>query len=171
MQFKIVITMLVIILASINYSIYSKEQHLKQGATVYLTLAPVDPRSLIQGDYMALRFEVTNALHEALPKAEGKHQWQDKIETHDGKILVSLDADNIASYQAIYEGQRLQENELTLNYRVRNNAIKFASNAFFFEEGTANLYTQARYGEFKVNAQGGLLLNAMFDEELHLITP
>ncbi|MCP5077621.1 MAG: GDYXXLXY domain-containing protein [Psychromonas sp.] len=65
----------------------------------------------------------------------------------------------------------MQENELTLNYRVRDNTIKFASNAFFFEEGTANLYTQARYGEFKVNAQGELLLNALFDEELHLITP
>lgn len=171
MQSKIVIAMLAVILTVINFSIYSKEQHLKQGVTVYLELAPVDPRSLIQGDYMALRFKVASKLSDALPKISAKHRWQKKIAPHDGKIVVSLNQKNIASFQKIYQGEALQENELTLNYRVRNNKIKFASNAFFFEEGATDAYTQARYGQFQVNTQGELLLNAMFTEQLTLITP
>ncbi|MFX7329222.1 GDYXXLXY domain-containing protein, partial [Acinetobacter baumannii] len=33
-----------------------KEMLLKEGQLVLLPLAPVDPRSLMQGDYMALRY-------------------------------------------------------------------------------------------------------------------
>ncbi|WP_414673872.1 GDYXXLXY domain-containing protein, partial [Marinimicrobium sp. UBA4509] len=40
------------ILVLVNFSIYEKEQHLAQGEIMYLELAPVDPRSLMQGDYM-----------------------------------------------------------------------------------------------------------------------
>jgi len=75
------------------------------------------------------------------------------------------------NFQRIYQGKSLQENELRLNYRVRDDNIKFATNAFFFEEGTAELYEQARYGEFKVSEKGELLLNAMFTEQLTEITP
>ena len=49
-----------IILALANYSIYSRERLLTEGNVVFLQLAPIDPRSLMQGDYMALRFQVAN---------------------------------------------------------------------------------------------------------------
>jgi uncharacterized membrane-anchored protein len=63
----------------------------------------------------------------------------------------------------------LRENELFLEYRVRNGAVKFATNAFFFEEGTASKYEKAKYGEFRVNSKGGLLLVAMADENVSVI--
>ena len=46
------------ILGAVNVSIWHKEQLLANGKTVFLALAPVDPRSLMQGDYMALRFKL-----------------------------------------------------------------------------------------------------------------
>ena len=162
MQSKIVIGMLLVILAVMNFSIVSKEQHLKQGDTVYLKLAPVDPRSLMQGDYMALRFDATNQLYSALQSSSNKTLKS----THDGQIVVKLDDNKVGTFQRIYQGKSLQENELLLNYRVRDDNIKFATNAFFFEEGTAELYEKARYGEFKVSEKGELLLNAMFTEQL-----
>ena len=162
MQSKIVIGMLLVILAVMNFSIVSKEQHLKQGDTVYLKLAPVDPRSLMQGDYMALRFDATNQLYSALQSSSNKTLKN----THDGQIVVSLDDNKVGTFQRIFQGKPLQENELRLNYRVRDDNIKFATNAFFFEEGTAELYEKARYGEFKVSEKGELLLNAMFTEQL-----
>jgi uncharacterized membrane-anchored protein len=169
MRHKLVIVMLVVILAVINFSIYNKEQQLKHGQTVYLELAPVDPRSLMQGDYMALRYVVSNALYKALPKNKEERERRHTIEAHDGKIVVSLDAKNIATFQQIQQGGPLKENELMLNYRVRDNKIKLASNAFFFEEGSAGAYEASRYGEFKVTAEGELLLTAMFDENLKII--
>ena len=42
---------LLLILLAVNWSIYKQEQVLAQGKTVLLKLAPVDPRSLMQGDY------------------------------------------------------------------------------------------------------------------------
>ena len=162
MQSKIVIGMLLVILAVMNFSIVGKEQHLKQGDTVYLKLAPVDPRSLMQGDYMALRFDAADQLYNALQSSTS-----DTLKsTHDGQIVVKLDDNKVGTFQRIYQGKPLQENELRLNYRVRDDNIKFATNAFFFEEGTAELYEQARYGEFKVSEKGELLLNAMFTEQL-----
>ena len=162
MQSKIVIGMLLVILAVMNFSIVSKEQHLKQGDTVYLKLAPVDPRSLMQGDYMALSFDAADQLYNALQSSFNKALKS----THDGQIVVKLDDNKVGTFQRIYQGKPLQENERRLNYRVRDDNIKFATNAFFFEEGTAELYEQARYGEFKVSEKGELLLNAMFTEQL-----
>lgn len=162
MQSKIVIGMLLVILAVMNFSIVSKEQHLKQGDTVYLKLAPVDPRSLMQGDYMALRFDAADQLYSALQSSSNKTLKS----THNGQIVVRLDDNKVGTFQKIFQGKPLQENELKLNYRVRDDNIKFATNAFFFEEGTAELYEQARYGEFKVSEKGELLLNAMFTEQL-----
>lgn len=171
MKRNMAISMLVIIIGVINISIYNKQQHLKNGSTIFLELAPVDPRSLMQGDYMALRFTLAEKLYKALPKAPDAFNEENSIVAHDGKVVVHLDTQNIATYNAIYQGQTLRDNELTLNYRARDNKILFASNAFFFEEGTAETYESARYGEFKVNTKGELLLNAMLDELLALLTP
>ena len=40
------------ILVAVNVSIWQKEQLLDHGKVVLLPLAPVDPRSLMQGDYI-----------------------------------------------------------------------------------------------------------------------
>ena len=47
-----------IVLASLNVSILGKERLKRDGQVTYLELAPRDPRSLMQGDYMALRFRL-----------------------------------------------------------------------------------------------------------------
>ena len=38
--------------------IFKNEQHLKNSQSIYVRLQPVDPRSFIQGDYMALRYQL-----------------------------------------------------------------------------------------------------------------
>jgi uncharacterized membrane-anchored protein len=53
-----------------------------------------------------------------------------------------------------------------LRYRVRNGELKFATNAFFFQEGTAKRYEGARYGEFRVAPDGELLLTGLRGTEL-----
>lgn len=39
-----------------------------------------------------------------------------------------------------------------------------ATNAFFFQEGHAERYEKAHYGEFRVDKEGELLLTALYDE-------
>ena len=157
---KVALLGLVLILVVVNWSIYQKEMHIKNGKVVFLKLAPVDPRSLMQGDYMALRFDIANHIRKKLPKNR---------EAIDGLVLVSLDEKKVAGFSSLYRGSLLKENELLLKYRVRNGTVKFATNAFFFEEGTASKYEKAKYGEFRVNNEGELLLVGMADENVSVI--
>ncbi|QOP41018.1 GDYXXLXY domain-containing protein [Sulfurimonas marina] len=156
---KIALVSLIIVLTLVNWSIYKKEQHLKEGEVVYLELAPVDPRSLMQGDYMALRFKVANEIREKLPKKNTI------LEPQEGDVIVSLAENRVATYKALYKGQDLAVNELRIHYRVRNRQVKFATNAFFFKEGEGKRYEAARYGEFRVD-NGEVLLINLYDKEL-----
>ena len=56
----------ILILCIINVLVYQKEQHLSNGEVVLLELAPVDPRSLMQGDYMRLRFALAGTIRDTL---------------------------------------------------------------------------------------------------------
>ena len=166
---KVAFVALVLILVVINWAIYQNEEHIKNGKVVFLKLAPVDPRSLMQGDYMALRFDMANRIYDKLPKKEYSHGWRRDTDAKDGLILVTLDEKKVATFRSLYKGDVLKENELFLEYRVRDGAIKFATNAFFFEEGSASKYEKAKYGEFRVNGKGKLLLVAMADENVSII--
>jgi uncharacterized membrane-anchored protein len=168
---KIALVSLVVILALVNWSIFSKEKQLAEGKIVYLDLAPVDPRSLMQGDYMALRFQLADEVYKALPKTEDSNWWHTDVEAPDGYVVVSLDERNIGSFKSIYTDQPLSANDVLMRYRVRNGAIKFATNAYFFQEGHGEYYESARFGQFRVDDKGELLLTDMYDINLKKITP
>ncbi len=156
---------LVLVLVLVNISILKKEDHLANGKIAYLALAPVDPRSLMQGDYMALRFGISSDINRAL---QDYHRFHKRIYLKgvEGYIIVKLDNKKIASFKALYTNQTLSDDELLMHYRVRDDEVKFATNAFFFQEGTARYYEKARYGEFRVDDSGELLLVGMYDEHL-----
>lgn len=171
MRKVIAVVSLVLVLVLVNWSILGKQKQLSEGRVVYLDLAPVDPRSLMQGDYMALRFAIANEVYNALPKSEKYRSWRHNVDASDGYVVVSLDDQQVASFKAIYTDQKLSENEILMRYRVRNGAVKFATNAFFFQEGHAEFYEKAKYGQFRVNESGDLLLVDMYDEALNKLGP
>jgi len=172
MQGKIAIVVMILVLAAINWSIMSKEKHLAEGTVVYLDLAPIDPRSLMQGDFMALRFRIADEIYRDLPKSAEYKRWRHNVEGTDGLVVVELGDKGIATYKRLQsENEVLADNELLLKFRVRNGAVKFATNAFFFQEGLGEIYQPARYGQFRVDDHGELLLVAMYDGELNILQP
>ena len=150
---------LVLTLSLVNYSIVKQETLLAEGEVVFLQLAPVDPRSLMQGDYMALRFDIERKLSEHLGE----------IGVSDGKLVAKLDKQRVARFLSLYSGQALSQQQILMRYRIRNGQVKFATNAFFFEEGSAEKFEQAEYGQFRVGSDGELLLAAMYDAYLKQI--
>src|ERR1700754_1132632 len=60
---------LVLILGIANWAILGRERLKASGTLVYLELAPVDPRSLMQGDYMALRYAIDRPSPESVNDA------------------------------------------------------------------------------------------------------
>ena len=154
------------ILVLVNLSIAEKERQLESGTRVYLELAPVDPRSLMQGDYMALQFAVANSARSALQRPAPEDPRHIDLPPSDGRMIATVDSKGVATYRRIDDGKALEPDEIYLRYRVRRGEIKFATNAFFFEEGTAERYEQARYGEFRVAKDGELLLTGMRGKDL-----
>lgn len=53
-----IVASLLLTLVVANGAIWQKEALISHGRPVFIALAPVDPRSLMQGDYMALNFEL-----------------------------------------------------------------------------------------------------------------
>jgi uncharacterized membrane-anchored protein len=150
----------VLILVLVNYTIWQREELLSSGRSVLLELAPVDPRSLMQGDYMALRFKIAT---DAFP--------QDKLKTlQDGRIVLGVDSRNIGSFRRFDTGV-IAADEARLRYRIRNGQPKFATNAFFFQEKQGSLYQQAKYGEFRVAPDGEALLVALRGADLQTLGP
>ncbi len=159
-------------LGLVNVSIVQKESLIKEGDIVFLELAPVDPRSLMQGDYMALRFEVGNEIRVQLNKQRTEPGSRgSRNESQDGIIVVALDENGVGRFARFDDQRELGENERLMQFRVRNGRVKFATNAFFFQEGTAEVYEPARYGEFRVAEDGELLLTGMRDKDLNKLEP
>lgn len=149
-----------VILVLVNYSIWQRETLISSGRTILLELAPVDPRSLMQGDYMALRFKLTN---DAFP--------YDKIKSlKDGRIVLAVDSRNTATFRRFADGKTAAD-EALLRYRIRNGQPKFATNAFFFQEKQGALYRDAKFGEFRVSPDGEALLVALRGADLQTLGP
>ncbi len=166
MRVKLAIFGLLLSLGLVNWSILLKEQHLAEGDIVYLQLAPIDPRSLMQGDYMALRFQLANQVYEALPKTKQSKRWRQEVVADDGFVVVHLDERRVATFKSIDNQQGLAKDDMLLRFRVRNGAVKFATNAYFFQEGHGQYYQAAKFGQFRVDQKGELLLVALFDQDL-----
>ena len=150
-----------IVLVMVNYGIWQREGIISSGRTVLLELAPVDPRSLMQGDYMALRYKVAMA---AFP--------QDRLKgMHDGRIVLAVDSRNIGTFRRFEDAGRPAADELLMRYRIRNDQPKFATNAFFFQEKQGDLFRDAKYGEFRLSPDGEAILVALRGSELQTLGP
>lgn len=171
MRKVIAVLSLVGILILVNLSIRQKEGHLTDGRIVFLELAPVDPRSLMQGDYMALRFQLASAIREALPTTEEARRRPQQGAATDGHVVVKLDEYKVGAFERLDRGESLAPDELRLRYRVRAGTVRLATNAYFFEEGTGPVYEDARYGEFRVDSDGELLLVSLRGQDLDLLAP
>lgn len=151
----------VVFLAVANWGIWSRERILAEGRVVLLELAPVDPRSLMQGDYMALRFKVSD---DAFGRAPAR-------QVEDGRIVVTLDERGVGAFARRDDGAPLGASQIALRYRVRDGKVKFATNAFFFQEGKGDAYRDARYGELRVAQNGELLLTGLRNASLEPLAP
>lgn len=115
----------------------------------------------------ALEDDVFNQLDKKLPENEYY------IDASEGYVIVTLDENNVGKFSRLVDAKpnHLASNEIALHYRVRNNMMKLATNAFFFQEGHAEAFEVAEYGLFRVNDKGEPLLTDMVDGAFKVIKP
>ncbi|RRA93056.1 GDYXXLXY domain-containing protein [Aeromonas veronii] len=144
------------ILAGINATVWRYERAMSSGEVVLLRLAPVDPRSLMQGDYMRLNYEIARELTSRDARAT-----QDK---GSDTLVIRLDAHQVATLVADGKPDRLASDERLLQVHQSERQWQIGPDAYFFEEGTGEQYEAARYGEFRLQADGKTLLVGLRDE-------
>ena len=144
---------LVVVLAVPNALVVQKERLLASGTPMLLELAPVDPRSLIQGDYMTLDYAMARQI------ADSQQRWP-----RSGQLVVALDGHGVARFVRRHaSGTPLRPGEQLLTYRRRRGRVRVGTDAFHFQEGHASRYQSARYGEVRVSPTGTSVLVGLRD--------
>lgn len=155
MRTKLLWAMALVILGVVNYAVWDKEQVVNKGRTVLLELAPRDPRSLMQGDFMVLNYGLSGAL-----------RTQIKARSLDGLAVVTLNEQDVAQLDRIHQaGSALQANQALIRFRKRGEVVRIGAESFFFQEGQAAIYSPAKYGELKVAANGEVVLVGLRDAQ------
>jgi uncharacterized membrane-anchored protein len=158
-------------LVAVNMTVWRYEKLRLGGAVVLLELAPKDPRSLMQGDYMALRLAVSRDVADAqdsAPATPGPTGLTPEPTTlRAGFVIVRPDASNVGRFVRIQAGVQPHEpTEVALPFRLGAHGVEVVTTAFFFEEGRAKDFDAARYGEFRVDETGLAILTGLRDERM-----
>lgn len=141
---------LALIVGTVGWQTWSKQAILDHGTEMLVPLAPVDPRSLMQGDYMALRYAdvLADGLEaEALPRR--------------GVLVVTLDDVGAVQARRLHQGEPLAPGERLLAYHKSHDRLAFAAESFLFQEGTAAAYANATHGVLRVAEDGTALLSGL----------
>ncbi len=135
-------------------------ENIKQdGATVLLDLRPADPRALMMGDFMALRYtqEISGSIPKDVPPS--------------GQFVLSLDENKVGTFSRLSANKNLAANEICINYIRRKRGVTFGAPRYYFQNGTAETYENADYGIFKVAPSGRAILVGLANESFEEIQP
>jgi uncharacterized membrane-anchored protein len=156
------VTGLAVALGAVNTTIAGHERTLREGRRIVLQTAPVDPRSLMQGDYMALRFAIAQPITDAAIRAA----------ITQGQALLNVDDKGVAQFVRLLErNESIAADQQRLDFRMRSGGVRIVTDAYFFEEGTGSAFEAARFGEFRVNENGTALLTGLLNETQQRIVP
>ncbi len=151
--------LLILILIAFGYSVWQKEQVLENGEQLLIRLAPVDPRSLMQGDYMTLNYFIPPDLLSAAR------------EQGEGDLVYIKDKNKVAEFIRLHdENTPLVDNERRLHFRSpRGWQIDLGAGSFFFQEGLAEKFENAKFGELRMAENGHSVLVGLRDENYQLL--
>ena len=176
------------LLGAVNYKVQQFEDVLATGKPVVLKIAPVDPRSLMQGDYMVLNYAILSEFQQSqvLPESNEPLESNEPIETVESNeitgidesspsekkayILVHLDQNHVATFceeqSEIPTDFKHCTPNVYLPIRYKGGRLpKLPSQDYFFAEGKGEHYAQAEYAEYRFK-DGILLLARLLDKDL-----
>lgn len=148
------LTSVVLMLASVNWQIWQQEDLLARGRIVYFDIGPVDPRSLMQGDYMTLGFPVLAAVG-----ADCQHETA-------CEVVVKLDQRSVVIGARRAGQQPLAADELAIRLTVLHGRLAPGSSDWFFAEGEAERWSRARYAQFRILPDGRSALSQLRGAQL-----
>ena len=166
---------LIALLGAVNYKVQQFEDVLATGKPVVLKIAPADPRSLMQGDYMVLNYAILSELQQSQFSSESNESNEttgiDESSPSGKKayILVHLDKNHVATFcekqSEIPTDFKHCTPNVYLPIRYKGWFPELPSQDYFFAEGKGEYYAQAEYAEYRFK-DGILLLARLLDKDL-----
>lgn len=157
----VLLPVIVLQFALAGYQIVSSESILSQGKTVKLELAPVDPRSLLQGDYVQLSYAISRLDDQELEAGE-------KI-----RVVLRQQQDGVYGYSGYFEmagkwnrPYQAQPDDVIINGRTTGgDRIEYGIESYFVPEGTGlELERTARFSYVKVGKKGDAILESLSEK-------
>ena len=163
-----------VVLGMANHTINKYEDVLATGHSVILKLAPLDPRSLMQGDYMELNYELIDQINNTLFNSGGDNNSINEDSSSENNssfyALLKQDLNGIAQLCRITSEPPQDFSGCTpdiyIPVKQRNHwSISIRGEDYFFAEGKGEYFAQAQYGEYRIK-QGKALLLRLLDNNL-----
>ena len=177
----------IVLLGAVNYKVQQFEDVLATGKPVVLKIAPVDPRSLMQGDYMVLNYAILSEFQQSQVLSESNESLESNESIDAGEanetigidesspsgkkayILVHLDKNHVATFceeqSEIPTDFKHCTPNVYLPIRYKGWLPELPSQDYFFAEGKGEHYAQAEYAEYRFK-DGILLLARLLDKDL-----
>lgn len=145
-------------LSILSVQVIKSEIILQQGETVTLELQPIDPRSLIQGDYVMLAYKAGNL---EIPNG----MYDERV-----KMVLRKDEKNVFQYAGYYfhhkkwnKDYQPQPEDVIITGRYNgNNQVHFGIESYFVPEGTGlEVEENAKFAIVKVAKDGNAILTKL----------
>jgi len=153
----LLIIAIVLQLGFVSYQAISNEHLLRTGAPIKLQIAPIDPRSMMQGDYVTLSYSASAPPPSVLTKLR-------ETTAHNVKIVLEPDADGVHQFNRLYASvEPLEPNEVIINGRWDGwNAVHYGIETYFVPEGTGvDVQREARFAYARVSSSGNAILERL----------
>lgn len=134
----------------------AKARIVAHGRQVLVPLRPADPRSLIQGDYMALAYDLRRL---------------GDVDAAGGLVALRLDGGGVMT-----GGRRIAAlgdaaaDEVAVRLGPGRHGPRLGPDSFLFQEGTGEQWAQARFAVLRIH-DGALVLAGLADENRRTIIP
>jgi uncharacterized membrane-anchored protein/uncharacterized membrane protein len=153
-QWLFILAVLVLQLSFVSFQMFTNEKLINEGKIITLKLAPVDPRSMIQGDYVRLQYEIGE-----VELGQERHKGR-------AYLLLKRDAEGIYRLSKVYKEQinptevHLAEDEVIITGKYNGyNQIIFGIESYFVPEGTGlEVERNAEFAKVVVSRKGDALL-------------
>ncbi len=148
---------IVIQFAFILGTVINNESNLKSAQEIIVKLAPRDPRSLLQGDYVILTYDITRATQKAI---KGKHMKKFRVVlTPENNIYKFKEVITSTQNYALKQGDVLMNGKVQKRYRV-----VFGIENYFVEEGTGrDVERSAKYARVKIISKGDAFITELLE--------
>jgi uncharacterized membrane-anchored protein len=97
------------------------------------------------------------------------HLPVDNVKTQGGqrpRVVATRDARGVATLRRLHDGTPPGPGELLIELTPKSGRWILVTDAWFFEEGEAERWAKAKYGEFRVREDGQALLVGLRDAGL-----